>query len=78
MTEFSFSQLFSTTNKGIPDLSTLPQSVTMALPYYIYSLILQIIIFFIFILYFILAIYRVAKKIKNSKFTDIPKDLQKN
>jgi uncharacterized membrane protein YciS (DUF1049 family) len=72
MTEFSFSNLFILTNKGIPDLGSLPQSVTVALPFYIYSLILQVIIFSVFLLYFTLAIYRVTRKIKNNKFTDIP------
>lgn len=67
----TFSELFSTTNKGIPDLNTLPQSVTMAFPFYIYSLILQIIIFFIFVLFFMIALYRVLKKIKNKNFKHI-------
>jgi uncharacterized BrkB/YihY/UPF0761 family membrane protein len=74
----TFSDLFHTTSKGIPDLSTLPQSATIALPFYIYSLILQIIIFLIFLLFFVIALYRVLKKIKNKKFTDIAAEDNRN
>lgn len=72
MVEFTFKGLFLTTSKGIPDLTNLPPSTTMARPYYICSILLQALILLLFLLYFALSIFRVFKKIKNSKFEDVP------
>jgi len=64
----SMSDMISLTNKGLPDTSSLPTYTSMPRSYYIYSILLQIIILLIFILYFIVSIYRVVKKIKNPRF----------
>jgi len=71
MVDFTFKGLFMTTNKGIPDLSNLDSSITLAKPFYVYSAILQSILLLFFILYFALSIFRVYKKIKNNKFEDV-------
>jgi len=71
MVEFTFKGLFMTTNKGIPDLSNLPSSITLARPFYIYSVLLQSILLLFFIFYFAISVFRIYKKIKNSKFEDV-------
>ena len=63
---------FVTTNKGIPDLATLPSSVDLSKQFYTSSLLIQIIFFVVFLCHFGLSIYRVVKKIKNPRFQDIP------
>jgi flagellar biosynthesis/type III secretory pathway M-ring protein FliF/YscJ len=70
----SISQMFTTTTKGLPNTQSLPASITMSRSYYINSLLLQIVFLLIFILYFVVSIYRVVKKIKNSRFQDIPEE----
>lgn len=70
----SILDLFRTTERGIPDINDLPSSTTMARPYYLYSLALQVILLLVFLLYFILSIYRVVKKIKNQKFQEMPEE----
>ncbi len=67
----SLSSLFFTTNKGIPDIATLPASTTLAKPFYIYSILLQALFLMFFIFYFALSIFRVVKKIKNYRFEEI-------
>jgi membrane protein implicated in regulation of membrane protease activity len=74
MVDFSFQGLFLTTLKGLPDLSALPSSTTLSFSTYIYSLALQVIIFLVFMLYFILSVYRVVKKIKNDRFQEVPEE----
>ena len=71
MVDFTFKGLFMTTNKGIPDLSNLDSSITLAKPFYVYSVLLQSILLLFFIFYFALSIFRVYKKIKNNKFEDV-------
>lgn len=77
MVELTFSALFGTTNKGIPDTSQLPSSITMKHSYYLYSLLLQATMLLFFVLYFILSVYRVLKKIKNQRFREVPDDEKK-
>jgi hypothetical protein len=72
MVDFTFEGLFFTSNKGIPDLANLPSSTTLAKPYYIYSVVLQALLLLFFLFYFALSIFRVFKKIKNSRFEDVP------
>lgn len=71
MVDFTFEGLFMTTNKGIPDLDNLPTSISLAKPYYIYSILIQTFLLLFFILYFALSIFRVYKKIKNPNFEDV-------
>lgn len=71
MVDFTFQGLFMTTNKGIPDLSNLPPSVTLAKSSYVSSVMVQSVFLLLFILYFALSIFRVYKKIKNNKFEDV-------
>lgn len=71
MVDFTFQGLFMTTNKGIPDLNNLPSSVALAKSDYVYSVLVQCVLLLIFLLYFILSIFRVIKKIKNPKFEDV-------
>jgi hypothetical protein len=58
--------------RGTPNMKLLPLSTNLARPYFIYSTILQVILLLIFVFYFGISILRVAKKIKNSKFKDVP------
>jgi uncharacterized membrane protein len=71
MVDFTFNGLFMTTSKGIPDLTNLSASTTLAQPFYVYSILVQSILLLFFILYFALSIFRVFKKIKNYKFEDV-------
>jgi len=77
MVDFSFAGLFSTTYKGIPDTTSLPQSITMKHSYYIYSMLLQATLLLFFVLYFVLSVYRVIKKIKNKNFREVPEEDKK-
>lgn len=72
MVDLTFTGLFLTTNKGIPDIDNLPDSTTLAKPFYVSSLLLQLCFFLVFLAYFALSIFRVIKKIKNSRFEDVP------
>ena len=72
MASFTFSGLFTTTSKGIPDTTQLPASIKMNHSYYLYSLLLQATLLLFFLLYFILSIFRVLKKIKNKSFREVP------
>ena len=69
--------LFTITNKGLPDMTSLPASIEMPRAFYINSILLQVTILLVFILYFVVSIYRVVKKIKNHRFQDIPEDDKK-
>jgi hypothetical protein len=73
----SISQLVTLTNKGLPDTANLPGSLSMPRSYYINSLLLQVVILLLFILYFIVSIFRVVKKIKNPRFQEVPEDEKK-
>jgi hypothetical protein len=72
MIDFTFAGLFKTTLKGIPDIKSLPSTINMPRSYFIYSAVLQSVLLLIFILYFALSVFRVAKRIKNGKFRDVP------
>lgn len=72
MVSFTFEGLFITTYKGIPDTTSLPASTTMAHSHYLYSSLIQATLLIFFVLYFILSIYRVIKKIKNKNFREVP------
>jgi hypothetical protein len=72
------SNLFTITNKGLPDIATLPGSISMPRSFYVNSILLQVVILLIFLLYFIVSIYRVVKKIKNHRFQEIPEDDKKD
>lgn len=64
----SISEIVTLTKKGLPDTSNLPSYISMPKSYYINSLLLQVAILLIFVLYFIVSIYRVVKKMKNPRF----------
>jgi hypothetical protein len=72
MNNFTFTGLFKTTLKGIPEIKNTPLTINMSRSYFIYSTVLQSIIFLIFTLYLVLSVFRVAKKIKNGRFRDVP------
>lgn len=72
MIDFTFTGLFKTTLKGIPDMKSLPSSINMSKSYFIYSIVLQSVLILIFMLYFALSVFRVAKRIRNDKFRDVP------
>ena len=69
--------LFTITNKGLPSISPLPSSIEMPRSFYVNSILLQVIILLVFVLYFIVSIYRVVKKIKNHRFQEIPEEEKK-
>ena len=69
--------LLTITNKGLPDTTSLPASIEMPRDFYVNSILLQVTILLFFILYFVVSIYRVVKKIKNHRFQDIPEDDKK-
>jgi len=71
MVDFTFDGLFKTTNMGIPALTPMPTETILSSKYYGYSITVQCIIFFYFVIYFAISIIRVMKKIKNSKFKDV-------
>lgn len=68
MISFTFNSLFKTVNKGIPNQNQMQYNGTLSYNYFISSAILQAIIFLIFLLYFIMSIYRVVNRIKNKRF----------
>lgn len=72
MVSLSFPGLFLTTKKGIPNLTPLPASTSIPLSFFICSAIIQFIIFLYFVSYFIVAVNRVALKIKNKNFGELP------
>lgn len=72
MIDFTFKGLFKTTLKGIPNIKSLPSFINISKSYFIYSTVLQSVLLLIFMLYFALSVFRVAKRIKNGKFRDMP------
>ncbi len=71
MNDITLESLFKTTLRGVPDRKDIPFSINMSRSYFIYSTVLQSIIFLIFILYLVLSVFRVAKKVKNDRFRDV-------
>lgn len=72
MIALSFQELFFTTKKGIPDLTSLPATTSISLSFFVCSAIIQFAIFLYFVSYFIVAVNRVALKIKNKSFAELP------
>ena len=72
MVNMTYQDLFFTTKKGLPNITALPSTITMSSNVFVYSLILQIIVFIFLIFHFGWAIYRVIKKMKNNRFQDVP------
>lgn len=64
----SFDKFFRTTSMGIPNTQNLPTATTMNIRFYLISLMLEGILLLVFAFFFVMAILRVVKKIKNSKF----------
>ena len=63
-----------TTNKGIPDMTSIPTSTSLSKSTFVYSVIIQVVILLFFLLYFALSVFRVVKKIKNNNFQEILDD----
>lgn len=63
-----------TTNKGIPDMASIPSSTTLSNSTFISSVVIQVVILLFFLLYFALSVFRVVKKIKNNNFQEILDD----
>lgn len=74
MVELTFNGLFMTTNKGIPDMTSIPTSTSLSKSTFVYSVIIQVVILLFFLLYFALSVFRVVKKIKNNNFQEILDD----
>ena len=68
MVQFTFDGLFRTTNKGLPDTTTVDPYAYLSINHFVYSLIVEILIGLLLTGLTGLSVYRSFYKIKNPKF----------